>query len=93
MNDELPLKLISLNQTCFGCPSQWDAQTSDNRKVYIRYRWGYLSVRLGDIGDTSEFAGVRGKEVIGEDFGNELDGILSFEKLKDICGNRVEWPN
>ncbi|WP_432130622.1 hypothetical protein [Streptomyces tendae] len=27
-------------QTCFACPSQWDAWTIDGDYLYLRYRWG-----------------------------------------------------
>ena len=34
----------SLKMTCTSCPSQWDAKTTDGTYVYIRYRWGCLTV-------------------------------------------------
>lgn len=88
-----PLKLVSMTQTCWGCPSQWDAMTDDGRQVYIRYRWGCLSVRVGKPGDMTEYAGVRGEPFIDEQHGDGLDGIMSTETLIRVCGSRVEWPN
>lgn len=31
-----------LEQTCGGCPSQWEGEDIDGNYVYIRYRWGIL---------------------------------------------------
>lgn len=33
-----------LTQTCGACPSQWEGELEDGRMLYIRYRWGYLSI-------------------------------------------------
>lgn len=87
------LKLVRLTQTCGACPSQWDAMTDDGRQVYIRYRWGYLSVCVGEAGDADEYAGVRGKPFIGEQHGDGMDGVMSTEELMEVCGSRIEWPN
>ena len=72
-----------LVQTCSACPSQWEFRTFENRPVYVRYRWGYLSIRIGyknaDIDDA-----VSGLEIYGEDLGDEWDGFLEEEKLLEI---------
>jgi len=88
-----PLKLVSLTQTCGACPSQWNAMTDDGRQVYIRYRWGYLSVCVGEAGDTTEYAGVRGDPFFGEQHGDLLEGVRATEELMEVCGSRIEWPN
>jgi len=40
------LRVVRLSQTSPACPVQWEGRTSDDRPVYVRYRFGYLSVRL-----------------------------------------------
>jgi hypothetical protein len=35
------IEINELKQTCWGCPSQWEFYTFDNRPVYVRYRWGF----------------------------------------------------
>lgn len=64
------------------CPSQWNAKTNDGRKVYIRFRWGYLSVRV----ETDSYPGdaVKGEEIFGKQLSDSLDGFLSEEQLCDI---------
>lgn len=36
------IKIKNLEQTCGGCPSQWEGEDIDGNYVYIRYRWGTL---------------------------------------------------
>lgn len=36
----------TLNQTCFACPSQWEAKTIDNKDVFIRVRHGFLRLEV-----------------------------------------------
>jgi hypothetical protein len=38
------MKIVSLRQTCQSHPAQWSAQVEDGRWLYIRYRWGILSM-------------------------------------------------
>ena len=66
------MRIIELEQTCYACPSQWSARTLYEQEVYIRYRWGYLSVK------------VDGNEVYGEQLGDDLSGVLSEGKLIQI---------
>ncbi len=35
--------LLNLTRTCNAFPSQWEADTPDGGRVYIRMRYGYLS--------------------------------------------------
>lgn len=72
--------ITDLRMTCSGCPSQWDG-IMDGRKVYVRYRWGYLSIRVGAPGDFSEYAAVRGKEIFGRKVGDGFDGFLTEDQL------------
>lgn len=73
-----------LIQTCGACPSQWDGVTDDDRAVYIRYRWGYLSVRASEPGDQGEWAGVEGEEILGVQLGDEWDGVLLEDELTEV---------
>lgn len=84
------LKVIELKQTCNACPSQWDGKTDDGRILYVRYRWGYLSVCLGqDTGD--EYDGVRGEEIYGESVGDALDGVMEERDMKFHTSYVLDW--
>ncbi|GAH18625.1 unnamed protein product [marine sediment metagenome] len=72
------MKKAKIRQTSKGCPSQWEGYTDKHEPVYIRYRWGYLSV------------GIDGKEIIGKNIGDEFDGILSLEELKKELEGKLD---
>jgi hypothetical protein len=76
-----PLVITELKCTCSSCPTQWEGWTDDRRQIYVRYRHGYLSIRVGKPDDAEEFAAVRGKKIFGKQLGGEFDGILEPEEL------------
>lgn len=81
-----------IEQTCEACPSQWEGYTDDERCIYIRYRWGFLSVRIGPPGDKSELAGVRGEEILRKHLGDSYHGILSYEELVKATSEFIQLP-
>ena len=62
--------------TCEACPSQWEGITDDGQEVYIRYRWGHLSVR------------VNGAEIFSRQIGDGFDGVLTTTDMLAITGIR-----
>lgn len=74
------IKLSELRRTCIACPSQWEGRTVNDEPVYIRYRWGYLSVRIGEKGGDIESA-VRGETIYGKQLGGNLDGSLTEAQM------------
>jgi hypothetical protein len=75
------IQLKTLKQTCMACPSQWEAETEEGSPIYIRYRWGYLSVRVGKIGQeiVTDY-----EEILGVQFGELLDGHLTTNNMINI---------
>jgi hypothetical protein len=46
--DELHHPAIAVaNQTCHGCPEQWEGQLKDGRHFYFRYRHGSAGLGIG----------------------------------------------
>jgi hypothetical protein len=43
-----PPKIVSLTKTCDAAPAQWQGKLANGHDIYIRYRYGYLSVRMGE---------------------------------------------
>jgi hypothetical protein len=41
-----PMVGMTLRKTCEACPSQWEGTLADGTPVYVRFRWGHLSVKL-----------------------------------------------
>jgi len=77
------MKVKELKQTCSACPSQWEFRTFENRPVYVRYRWGYLSIRIGSP-DSDILDAVGGKEIFEDQLGEDLDGSIGWNKVGEI---------
>ena len=79
-----------LVHTCEACPSQWEGRCGD-RRVYVRYRWGWLSVRVSKKGSDDVGDAVRGIEVYGEQLGHDMDGSLEWPEVeRRIAGLDLE---
>ena len=85
------VKVKKLTNTCGACPSQWEGITEDNRQIYIRYRWGNLTIQLGKIGDMDEFAAVGGEYILDIDYGGGMDGTMDEETLKEITDGIIQF--
>jgi hypothetical protein len=86
-------KIVKVIMTCGGCPSQWEAYTDDLRPVYVRYRWGYLSIEIAQEGSKSFWDAVGGEEIFGKERDDTgWDGFMSYEELKADTAGIIEWP-
>lgn len=96
--------MISVSEvvrTCHACPSQWEGTTSEGKRVYARYRWGFLRV---DVDNETVFAKQIGKEATEDDDelvyasmrnnGWEEEAIRSIrnstETMRKLCLERGE---
>ena len=70
------MQILTLIQTCSESPSQWEGKLEDGRQIYIRYRWGELTIDL--IQDSKE------TNLLTEQLGSEYDGSLPEKKLRKI---------
>lgn len=77
------MKLLNTQQTCYACPAQWESQTEDNRPVYIRYRWGRLSVQVGEPNETIDdmFDNCDGKAIFVQQIGDNYDGSIELDTV------------
>lgn len=87
----VPLVVTSLEQTCFACPSQWEGATEDNRQIYVRYRWGHLSVSVSEPYDDSQYAAVQGARVYDGNLGDGFDGCIDLEEVVAATKGVVDW--
>lgn len=85
------LRVRRVSQTSPACPAQWEGRTDDDRPVYVRYRFGRLSVRVGPIGGDMDSA-VTGDEVLSIDHGNDLDGWMEYDELCQLTAGTVRFP-
>ena len=69
-----------LRQTCSASPSQWEGADNEGNSIYVRYRWGHLSIEKN------------GEEILGKQLGHHLDGRLAYDELKHATEGSVIWP-
>ena len=88
------IKIKKITNICYACPSQWEGYTFDDEPIYIRYRWGFLSVRIGIKGE-GIMSAVGGKEIFYNTFGDQYDGFMDYETLKSnlSLSKIIELPN
>jgi hypothetical protein len=80
------LFIKELARTCYACPSQWEGRLADDRPLYIRYRWGQLSVHIGPPGadiDTAVAADPWFDEAVGDE---GLSGFIDLEEVLAVTG-------
>jgi hypothetical protein len=90
MNDAT-LVVRKLTQTCFACPSQWEAILDDGRMAYFRYRWGNLSIRVSDKPTEDVMDAAGGKEVFNMNLGGEWDGVLEEREMRAQTKNIISY--
>jgi len=86
------IKVNKIVKTCDFCPAQWEGITDDNRQIYVRYRLGTFSIKLGNPNDMEPFAAVNGTEVLRTDYGEELGGTMTYSELKELAKVYVQFP-
>lgn len=72
---------ISKIDHCGGqCPWQLFGWTSDDREVYVKYRWGKLRIKVGTprLEDGEE-------AVFSEKIGEDGDGYFTLNMLRNYC--------
>tara|TARA_Y100000310_G_scaffold341076_2_gene439006 strand:+ start:1808 stop:2092 length:285 start_codon:yes stop_codon:yes gene_type:complete len=87
------LECIKIKKTCEALPAQWEGELSDGRMIYVRYRWGGLTVsvsrdKTNDIGEA-----VGGPEMMFK----QLDpdgwcGEMGYEELITLTKDLIKWP-
>ena len=85
------LKVVEIKNTCEACPAQWEGIDAAGRPVYVRYRWGYLEISIGEKGEGIGSA-VNGQEIFGTQIGHTLHGEMSYDELKKVTAGIIEFP-
>lgn len=79
--------VASISQTC-KAPSQWEGLLDDGRHIYVRYRWGVLTVGVGDT-----FREAATTVVHEDELGDPLDGCLLEVVMKRELDGVVSFPS
>lgn len=76
-------KIKTCEKTCSACPSQWDLYTDRDEYIYVRFRWGYLSVSIG----------VNGQEIFSWEDDDDWNGTMSTEKMIEFTKSVLDFTN
>ncbi len=85
-----PLKVKTFNKTCSYCPSQWDAESYDDVHIYIRYRWGCLTVSAAY---NHESAVNSDNDIFFAKLGSEYHGEMPTEEMKEFTSVVLDFSN
>lgn len=66
------MKIKHLKCTCESCPTQWEGTTEDGEAIYIRYRWGQLTIDVSS------------ETIYSKQIGDGFDGLISLENVMKI---------
>jgi hypothetical protein len=81
----ISMKIQSIEQTCSRSPSQWEGQMDNGSFIYIRYRWGNLTVGFGDTIDEAIWS-PNTQDWFDRQIGGELDGDITLEEVCRVTG-------
>ena len=81
------MKIVKVTQTCYACPSQWDAWVDNGDRIYVRYRWGGLTITY--FGQDSK---LDGDLIFSSRVGDGLDGVLEYNELRELTEHIIDWP-
>lgn len=82
------VKVTEIRRTCFACPSQWEGKTASGY-VYIKFRWGKLSVRSGATVQDA----VAAPAIFEWHDADDYNGLMDYDELKKITAGVLDLPN
>jgi hypothetical protein len=82
-----PVKIKEILEEGGAVPYQLEALTEDNRKIYLRYRGGYLSWGFVKKGEA-----VPHPYTFREKIGHEYAGCADDELFKKVLGDSLVFP-
>lgn len=86
------ITVVTATMECCMCPTLVTGTTDDGWTVYARYRWGMLSIRL-DPRNPAPHSGAEGTWIMAKQLDPAgLDGCMSYEKLREITADIIDWP-
>lgn len=83
---------MMLKKTCIACPSQWEGTLEDGQAIYARYRYGELSVGVGNDINEAVRNGMSDQALYADHIGDGLDGFMDFQELKGHLHELLDFP-
>jgi len=71
-------------QTCTISPSQWEGETDDGQFVYIRYRFGDLTIEIAD--NKEAWSDGKLRVILDEHIGGRYDGEMDTSRMLELSG-------
>lgn len=65
-----------VTKTCHGCPTIFEFETECGYKGYIKFRYGYLSVRVYDERFDYGMAVIHGEQI-----SDQFDGVIDWDEV------------
>ena len=86
MKERVLVRKSDVRQTCGISPSQWEGQTVEGVSLYIRYRWGRLTVHSPF--DEQTFMD---EPLLSIQLGDEYDGEMDTREMREHTGDTIKW--
>ncbi len=86
-NKPLTIIVTRIVNTCTACPSQWEGVTSDNRRVYIRYRHGGLRIGIGHTQNEAVADDTTYTAHLGDEYG------MDYDELRQLAPDWLQLPD
>jgi len=83
------VRVSQIWMTTSAIPTQFEGWSVDGRPIYIRYRGGWLSVSIGEVGDPLH-ALPGASDAYGERVGHEWAGQITLHRVCRLTGLRLE---
>lgn len=80
------MKAVEFSRTCFACPSQWEGELDDGRRLYVRYRHSWLNVGVGETADDAVDVAFRPEALVRSQvggLGDVGDGYMTGDELRE----------
>lgn len=85
------INVVSVIKTCESVPAQWEGRTDDDCAVYVRYRYGWLTIGVSEPGGSIDDA-IDAPDAFASHCGAEFDGQMSAEELMQATVRLFSWP-
>ena len=77
------IRVISLTVEIAACPLEISGKTENGQEVFVRYRWGHLTIHIAD--------GTEDGWTLAQQVGGENDGWISLDEIREITAGVVDW--
>jgi hypothetical protein len=92
MNPPEKITVTTAHFECRMCPTIIVGTSTEGETVYVRYRWGRLTVRI-DPRDPAPNGGAAGVWIMFKELDVEgLAGCISYDEIRELTSEMIDWP-